>query len=388
MPSVPTLTRKSAGFQNVTTLKGLCIAAVSGVLIATLWPFNPFPRNGVSWVRATSGLRFNNSALVLGQAPLALSHSRTPSYSLELLIAPASAKSLHTILAFYEPGRPRQFMIRQWNNSLLVTHDATVQSDASKTVKVDVEDVFRPGRLVLVTVSSGDAGTAVYLDGRLGRSFPNFKISGSELAGEIVLGTSPTEYYPWPGSLYGLAIYSKDLMPTEVLLHYEQWMNPKGGAPDLEHAIARYVFNETSGTVVRNQIRGEPDLVIPSIFSIPHKVLLKSAAKEFSADWTYASDVLMNIVGFLPIGFVVCLCLKRATARKEAVLLTTIACGLLSLMIEVAQYYIPRRVSGTTDIITNTLGAASGAMLTEFGPLRDLLFRMNLILKFTTSSGE
>lgn len=354
--------------------------AVFTVLVATLWPFNPFPGNRVSWLRGTTGLRFDRAGLVLSQAPLALPDPETPSLSLELLLRPASAKSLQTILAFYESGRPRQFMVRQWNDSLLITHDATVQSDPTKTIKFDVEEVFHPGRLMLVTVSSGPAGTTVYLDGQLRQSFCRFKISRRELSGEIVLGTSPTEYYPWSGDLRGLAIYSKDLTPEEALSHYTFWTEPTSDAPDLEHAIARYEFSEGSGQMIRNEMSSEPDLLMPSTFSIPHKILLQSAAREFSANWTYAYDVLINIAGFVPLGFMVCLCLERTTDRREAILLTTVLCGLFSLMIEVLQYYIPRRVSGTTDIITNTLGAGLGAMLAQLGLLRRLLCRINLML--------
>lgn len=331
-------------------------------------------------MRGTSGLRFNRAGLILSQTLLELPNSEASSYSLELLLRPASPKALHTILAFYVATRSRQFMVRQWNNNLLVTHDATVNSDASKTIKFDIEDVFRPGRLVLVTVSSGLAGTAVYLDGEPKQSFRNFKISGSELSGEIVLGTSPTDYYPWPGDLCGLAIYSKDLTSSEALLHYKQWINPMGGTPDLERAIARYVFDEASGRLVRNEITNEPDLVIPASFSVPHKVLLQFPAKEFSADWMYMEDVLTNIAGFVPLGFVVCFCIKEATDRKKAILLTTMACGLLSLTIEVLQYYIPRRTSGTTDIFTNTIGAALGAVLISYFALFRRLFDRVIVI--------
>jgi VanZ family protein len=88
--------------------------------------------------------------------------------------------------------------------------------------------------------------------------------------------------------------------------------------------------------------------------------------------------VLMNIAGFVPLGLIVCAYFTWARGRWEAILVTTVACGLLSFVIEVLQYYIPRRSSGTTDIITNTLGAALGAVLTQGHPFRSILLLMKL----------
>src|ERR1019366_2494153 len=125
------------------------------VLIATLWPFSPFPWNGVLWLHGTTGLKFEKAGLVVSTGPLRPSDGEAESYSLELLLRPASTKSAYTILAFYTPTRPRQLLVRQWRDGLLVTHDAAVENDNTRTIKFDVDHVFRRGRLVLVTISSG-----------------------------------------------------------------------------------------------------------------------------------------------------------------------------------------------------------------------------------------
>jgi hypothetical protein len=375
---VPSMNEQSV-LQERKRTKAICIAAVVAVLIATLWPFNPFPRNGVAWLRPTGGLKFEGAGLVMSSEPLKPPETQTTeSYSLELMLWPASTQLKSTMLAFYTPTRPRQLLVRQYKDSLQVTHDAAIESDSTNTIKFEVEHFFRPRRLVLVTISSGSNGTAVYLDGQPADFFSRFKISRSELSGQIILGTAAVNYAPWEGELRGLAIYSKELTPEDALRHFQQWAD-RSVPPDLDHVIARYFFAEGSGREVRNQVAARPQLKIPVSFSVPHKDLLRSAPKEFKADWRYAKDVLENIAGFVPLGFLVCAYFAPNGDRWKAILIAAIACGVLSFVIEVLQYYIPRRGSGTTDIITNTLGAALGATLTQAGAGRHALERMKLI---------
>jgi glycopeptide antibiotics resistance protein len=56
-----------------------------------------------------------------------------------------------------------------------------------------------------------------------------------------------------------------------------------------------------------------------------------------------------------------------------------LACGFLSTGIEILQYYIPRRSSGMTDIVTNTVGGLIGAMLLQVGMVRRLLEQVKLL---------
>lgn len=368
-----------AAFADRKKAKEFCVAAVIAVLVATLWPLNPFPRNGVMWLQGTTGLRFEEAGLVTSNVPLGLIESHgTESYTLELLLRPASRKTMYTILGFDVPNGTRELLVRQWRDSLLVTHDASVESDRTKTIKFDVDHVFRPGRDVLVTISSGPGGTSVYLDGRIAQSFPSFRISRGELSGKIVLGTSPMTYQPWAGELRGLSIYSKEMTAEGAFRHYREWTDPSGH-PDLDGAIARYGFAETAGSEVRNEVVSGPNLQIPATFTVPHKAILRSPEKEFQANRRYAIDLMMNIAGFVPLGLIGCAYLSWTRSHWKAIFFTILACGMLSFMIEVLQYFIPRRGSGTTDIITNTLGAALGVALLQTGAVRRALKKMKLI---------
>jgi glycopeptide antibiotics resistance protein len=68
----------------------------------------------------------------------------------------------------------------------------------------------------------------------------------------------------------------------------------------------------------------------------------------------------------------------RMKSRRMAIVYTILARGILSFVIEVLQAYIPRRISGTTDIITNSLGAALGALLAQPAVARRVLGKMRL----------
>ncbi len=61
--------------------KALCVVAVVAVLIATLWPFNPSPRNGVIWLHGTTGLKFEKAGLAVSRGPLRLADTEAESYS-------------------------------------------------------------------------------------------------------------------------------------------------------------------------------------------------------------------------------------------------------------------------------------------------------------------
>ena len=372
--------RQVDGMRSAKKEIALTAVTVVAVLVATLWPLKLFPNNGVTWVSASGGLEFGKAGLVVSKeavVPPETNGSRC--YSLELLLRPAGIRSSGTILSFYSPMQTRQFQVWQWRNGLVVTHDAYVESDQNQTIKFFVDYVLYPAKLVFVAISSGRNGTIVYVDGQASQVFPRFKISSSDLSGGIVLGTSPVRYDPWNGEVRGLAIYAKELTPEEASQHYRDWTALNRHRPvDVEAALARYTFREGIGTEIHNEVASGPTLEIPSFFSVPHKAFLQSPVQEFRPGWKYAYEVVMNVAGFIPLGLVVSSYLIWTRSHWKSILATAISCGLLSFAIEVTQFYIPRRGSGMTDVITNTLGAAIGAVLSQSSLVWGLMNRIGL----------
>jgi len=355
------------------------MVAVAAVLVATLWPLNPRPRNGVTWLQQRNGLKFEKAGMVLGSAPLKIPDD-AQSFTLELLVQPNTIVSSHAILSFCSVSCSRQFQIQQWQHALLLTHDPRHTEQVGR-LNLFVGHVFRPGELAFISITDGPSGTKVYVNGELVQSSPNFKISREDLSGEFMIGSSPVAYHPWSGELLGIAVYATELDRRDLLRHYQFWTdsNRQRFPPDLRPAVALYTFREGRGAQVQSEVAFGPTLRIPPSFSVPHKPLLQAPVEEFKRTRSYLWDMVSNVAGFIPLGVIVCSYLSWTRTRPMAVLTATAFCGVLSFAIEVMQFFIPTRGSGITDIVTNTLGAAVGALLVQSSVVSRTLGRMGIL---------
>jgi VanZ family protein len=74
-----------------------------------------------------------------------------------------------------------------------------------------------------------------------------------------------------------------------------------------------------------------------------------------------ASDVVLNVLAYVPIGLLLTLLWMGRVPRWAAVALGATAGMLLSLSIEFAQAYLPTRISSNVDVLTNSIGTFWGA---------------------------
>lgn len=75
-----------------------------------------------------------------------------------------------------------------------------------------------------------------------------------------------------------------------------------------------------------------------------------------------ASDVVLNVLAYVPLGLLLTLLWMGRVPRRAAVALGVTAGMLLSLSIEFAQAYLPTRISSNLDVLTNSIGALWGAV--------------------------
>ena len=76
--------------------------------------------------------------------------------------------------------------------------------------------------------------------------------------------------------------------------------------------------------------------------------------------WTWF-DLSINVVGYWPLGFLLCVGQLRSGQVRFAVVSTTLLAALLSLAMESTQSYLPRRVPSNVDFALNAGGAWLGA---------------------------
>jgi hypothetical protein len=379
-------------------LPAAILAVLFCILLVGLWPFNPytggaqhwmkgengfhfhlFPPNEVRWLRGENGLYFGDYGTIFSSGPLrAPEEDRSSGASLELWIEPADTYDMNLIFAFYAPQNPVQFSVGQSGDSLVVSQSTPDGQGPRPSTSLRIEHVFEAHKKILITVSSGSLGTDVYLNGERVQTTPELKITAKDFTGKLVVGNSPIGNDTWGGKLQGMAFYSHPLQAQDARQDFEIWSQDQSQFPESKKAMALYRFREGEGNIVHNIAPAGPNLYIPEHFQILRQPLLVTPWNEFQNIPDYYEGLVINCLGFMPLGLLLCAYLSSVRHWKRPVLLAALAGGVISLTIEILQAYMPLRHSGMTDIITNTTGTALGAVLWHAKQVQSLSSRLGL----------
>jgi hypothetical protein len=346
-------------------LRASYAATIFAILIAGFWPLNFSPKNQVEWLKGEGGLRFGARGMVLGTFPIARQQ-----LTLEIRIRPFEEppSSLPQILTVYSEHTGEEFFLGQWKSALVVRSRIVPARSNDKYREIGLDGALERGRERLITITSGEGGTAIYLDGMLGKSFPRFSLipDGGPESAAILLGTSANGTSGLKGIIYGLAIYGRVLPPELVHLSFQSWKQRErplfAGA---EGPASLFLFDEASGNTVRDHGSSGHDLIIPETFKPLKRTVLEIDWQRVGFSWSFLSDFMLNIVGFMPFGLFQGALLLRAVERhrSRAYLLTFILGCALSLLIELVQVYLPTRRSDLSDLTCNIAGTLLGLLL-------------------------
>jgi len=149
-----------------------------------------------------------------------------------------------------------------------------------------------------------------------------------------------------------------------ILAHFEIRRSVNAiSPPRLGSLLLNYDLAEQQTRPVQD--RGpEPKvaLAIPQKVIPPGRKLLSTPLTYWDSQWN-KSDVVNNIIAFIPLGFLFVFLLRDRLKTLRVLLLVTGMAATISLSVEIAQFFVPYRDSSSIDLLTNTLGALCGGLL-------------------------
>ena len=258
-------------------------------------------------------------------------------YKLNLSIEPASLKqsNFQIILLLSNGDQHNQWLLGQWRDQLVLMNGDDYNAERKRPRLV--APLNKQGAVQVKVVASGKRVSLV-VDGQhyYSRLQPFLAIPDNA---RLVLGGSGYLSHGWQGSIRRLSVSS--LEPADKLL----------------------VFDFTRST----QSYTNPDISV----SLPANLSRLWQAEPLSLEGGGAAselasrDVLINALGFMPLGMVLILllvCYFPQGRRRYWIIVSLVLGALLSGAIEYAQSWLPGRHSSARDWLLNSLGAALGAL--------------------------
>lgn len=351
----------------------LTLTIIIGYLIVGLWPFDFRPLNRVNWIANRAGLQFGNSGVAYDPVPLAFSEpkesaARSVDFSAEVWLEADSEPvgNVFYILDIHNSKLPADFVLCQWKREFLF-RAAILHPFAHRISEIGISNALPAGSIHFIAVRGDARGTDLFLDGSLKGHFPGFVLEPNALAGQLILGNDDSGKTPWSGQLFGMALLDRRLDTAEITEHYEVWTHKNAdqltNTPGL---TALYLFNEGRGHFAKDFSGSRHHLFIPEVFQPIHRRILIPPWKDLSynnkPDY---SDIVVNILGFIPFGFCYFIYRQFVAPNHRAVnfLFVMLTGSTISLTIELIQAWLPNRVSSMTDLLTNTTGALMGVAL-------------------------
>jgi VanZ family protein len=339
-----------------------CVTLLSGILVTGLWPFNFCPRNRVHWLKAGDGLHFQPYGQAYSATLWTLnqpSESGDLSFTIELWLQPDETHHPQgvSIFSIHHPSDDHDLSIVQSGADLVLQGYFRDRNRTQQFAQMRFYGACRTSLPSFVTLTSSEEGTVLYKDAK--PQPERYFLFPERYVGRIVLGHAPGSAEPWTGYILGLALYGRALRVEEIAQHYKDWLQHKPHL--LQGAQALYVFDERTGNIVHNRSGSAPNLSIPATFMPLHPTIL-GVPHPFRL---HRIDTVVNILGFIPIGFFLCAYLEDARyySSRDAFAWTIILGALTSLGIELLQVFLPSRDSSLLDVINNVAGTTAGAFL-------------------------
>jgi len=354
-------------------LGGICLAILVIILIAGLWPFNFFPKNKVVWLQDKNGVYFSGQGMILSPDPLndpQQSLLNKKSITIEILIHPTEEpqNGIKRILSIYDGEGSEITFLGQWKKHLIIQSKITRPVGKISHSEIGADYALGKDRDYSLSITSGTEGTVIYINGQPAQTYPHHHLLGSVTSKKIgfILGNSPVGKNSWKGRIMRLAIYNRTFAAEQVFKHYQSYLeNNFTMRPEKEGCVGLYLFNEKQGAVIRDYSNLNNHLTILVLFRPVKKIILELPWQDFRWNWSFVQDTIINLLGFIPLGFFfTAFLLKASNWKKKIIYISMAATGFaISLAIELSQIYLPSRYSQLDDVICNSVGTVLGILI-------------------------
>ena len=317
------------------------------ILSITLWPLDFWQPNGVSRL-SEGGIRFSPPATAFAGTP---PKTLTELKRFTLLVHVAAEKSLsagYTVIAGSAVDYLREnFVLVQWQDHVGFKMNTP---DGKRAEQIWVPNVFSSFDARWIAVVYDDITLSVFVNGEKWgeRAAGGFDCSRWDPSYPFVLGSEGNGALSWQGVLYSVEIYDRPFSADEL-------RNPK----IIRNPLISYSFPPASESSLATE-----GLVIPERFRPVKKTSLLETYLYWLKGRLYTKDILLNILLFLPLGFIVSALCQHSNVRSLNAFFISVAAGFfLSLAVELLQFYLPDRFSSATDILSNATGSVIGFFL-------------------------
>ncbi|MDQ8199056.1 VanZ family protein [Pelagicoccus enzymogenes] len=336
-----------------------------GLVLVTLsfgwWPFAFSPENDVVFRPDAAAWRFNGdyeagvaTARGVAYAEPVIDTRAWSGVTVRIVLRGRSNGSgLGVFLEFFEPdgeGMPA-LLISQWQEHLAMRSRRDQGQVKRGYAEIGHRGMFGGDDFVELVVSSEGQRTHVYVDGQIVETRSDFSLLGEDnkFVGRLAIGNSADGTRPFTGEIRKVEIFDS---------FYRAKANRFANA----QPVLSYDLRANSVP---------PGLELTEDFS-PAKRKVLNAVNAVNLDKpSYRNDILVNSLGFIPVG----ICFAAAARRRfKSFVAVLVVVGLssfcLSMSIEFAQGFMVHRDSSQLDVLLNTLSGCVAVMV----PKRWILF--------------
>lgn len=325
------------------------------------WPMGFVLRNDVAYDPVERALAFNSayesgdsSARGGAYAVDALDTRAWPGVTVLIELRGGANKSgLGVFLEFFEEDRDGlpALLISQWQEHLAMRSRRERKDVARGYSEIGHRDLFKSGAFVQLLVASEGNRTNVYVDGQIVESRSDFSLLGpdNKFQGRLAIGNNADGTRPFTGEIRRVAVFDGFY---------------RASSAELAAAAAVLDFDLQQADLPRG-------LEVSALFHPAKRRFLNTVG---SVDWhkpSVRSDVIVNVLGFIPVGICfAALARRRAGSFLAVIVFVGLASFGLSMVIELGQGLLVHRDSSQLDVALNTVSG----MLAVLVPRRWVLF--------------